>query len=554
MACNRYCVTYIPENLPVDLYVRYSRCLDSVTVTELISGLSSVDNGDGTITSCLCTNDSGFYGEPVCVQNEMEIVCPEGIQWVLDNSELCDSEPTPCNDCLCKEIISERGDEVTYTYTDCYGVFQTSGVLPPMSTIYQCVCFDNQVITFSDPADVFVYASGACSDYQNCDTEVTQTPTQTPTQTSTSTPTLTSTATPTQTSTSTPTLTSTSTPTESISLTNTATPTNTPTETPTSTPTSTNTPTSTQTPTATPTSGCVNDLVTPKGVLISLNSGSDYTDCSVFTGITENTITGTTIFTSITGGTVNLTGIDATLMEIYVKIVCVGCCEQIFRINLDECCDYEIPVDSPTQTPTQTPTSTSTQTPTPTSTSTSTPTLTSTNTPTNTPTLTSTATPTNTPSSVCECSTYRINFIGQCGEAISWTDCDGISQSEQADYFGLSEPVFPSGYLMNLCACSTPIVNGCEATISLLFEGCEPTPTQTPTQTPTSQECIECFEYYNNTSSPYEGIDYTDCSGISYGNFTVEPGQSICVIQISGNYGFLIQTSKCGDFCGDSPQ
>ncbi len=90
MACNRYCITYYPEDLPVDLYVRYSRCIDSVTVTELISGLSSVDNGNGTFTSCLCTNDSGFYGTPTCVQNGLEILCPVDIQWVLDNSELCD--------------------------------------------------------------------------------------------------------------------------------------------------------------------------------------------------------------------------------------------------------------------------------------------------------------------------------------------------------------------------------------------------------------------------------------------------------------------------------
>jgi len=167
----------------------------------------------------------------------------------------------------------------------------------------------------------------------------------------------------------------------------------------------TSTPTLTSTPTNTP-GPCVPDTATPKGVLIHLNSGSDYTDCAVYTGLTENTITGATPFTSITGGSINLSGLTPTLLEVYVKMICIGCCEQVFKVNLDECCDYGV---GATNTPTPTVTATNTQTPT--ATSTNTPTLTATNTqtltPTNSPTLEATNTPTitltNTPTTPCIC-------------------------------------------------------------------------------------------------------------------------------------------------------
>jgi len=253
------------------------------------------------------------------------------------------------------------------------------------------------------------------------------TATPTPTVTSTNTPTLTRTATPTVTSTNTQTVT----PTNTLTLTNTppvtqtSTPTLTLTSTPTLTPTQTGTPTLTSTPTLTKTSvsgPCVPDTATPKGVLIHLNSGSDYTDCAVYTGLTENTITGATAFTSITGGSINLSGLTPTLLEVYVKMICIGCCEQVFKVNLDECCDYGVGAtntptptvtatntETPTATPTNTPTSGVTLTPTPTVTATNTPTLTETPTltPTNSPTLTATNTPTitltSTPTTTCIC-------------------------------------------------------------------------------------------------------------------------------------------------------
>lgn len=171
--------------------------------------------------------------------------------------------------------------------------------------------------------------------------------------------------------------------------------------TPTNTPTPTITPTNTVTPSPTV---CVRDTVTPKGVTISFNSESIHTNCNVFTGLTSSTITGTTICTGMTyGNTCDLSGLDANLLEVYIKITCEGCCEQTFRVNLDECCNpieeccSDIP--TPTPTPTITATATPTVTPTPTITTTATPTNTPASSPSNTPTITptNTVTPTTTP-------------------------------------------------------------------------------------------------------------------------------------------------------------
>jgi len=84
--CDCYCVTYYPVDLPNDLYVRYALCGTSSTETELISALESVDNLDGTYTSCICVKQGGAYATPVCVQGGLEIVCPSGISWVQGGS------------------------------------------------------------------------------------------------------------------------------------------------------------------------------------------------------------------------------------------------------------------------------------------------------------------------------------------------------------------------------------------------------------------------------------------------------------------------------------
>jgi hypothetical protein len=92
--CLCFCVTYDPVDLPEDLYVRYRNCTTDTTETELISGLESIDNGDGTFTACLCVRQGGLYATPVCVQGGLEIFCPSGISWIMGSS--CDGLSSPC--------------------------------------------------------------------------------------------------------------------------------------------------------------------------------------------------------------------------------------------------------------------------------------------------------------------------------------------------------------------------------------------------------------------------------------------------------------------------
>ena len=82
--------------------------------------------------------------------------------------------------------------------------------------------------------------------------------------------------------------------------------------------------------------------------------------------MTESTVTGSTYCVSLpSGSTCNLTGITANLLEIYVKLDCVGCCQNIYRVNLDDCCgSLTTPTPTPTLTPTRTITPTITITPT----------------------------------------------------------------------------------------------------------------------------------------------------------------------------------------------
>lgn len=95
MACSNYSLTYYPYDLPIDLYVRYSLCDDASTVTQLIGGLPTIDNGDGTYTTAICVSDVGFYPSPVCVQGGLEVTCPAGINWVYEGACSSPSTPTP---------------------------------------------------------------------------------------------------------------------------------------------------------------------------------------------------------------------------------------------------------------------------------------------------------------------------------------------------------------------------------------------------------------------------------------------------------------------------
>ena len=67
----------------------------------------------------------------------------------------------------------------------------------------------------------------------------------------------------------------------------------------------------------------------------------------------------------------------------------------------------------------------------------------------------------------------------------------------------------------------------------------------TSTTSSTTTVAPECFEYYNNTQNIYI-INYFPCNGgdeVTY--YSVLPGQGVCVISISGDYGYLTPLGNC---------
>jgi len=79
-SCTPYDYTY--TTVPNDLYVRYSDCTTNTILTVLVDTLPTMDNGNGTFTATICVRNGSSYSVPVCVQNLLEIVCPNGNTWV----------------------------------------------------------------------------------------------------------------------------------------------------------------------------------------------------------------------------------------------------------------------------------------------------------------------------------------------------------------------------------------------------------------------------------------------------------------------------------------
>ena len=131
-----------------------------------------------------------------------------------------------------------------------------------------------------------------------------------------------------------------------------------------------------------------------KGTLIYFTSGSIYTNCNVYTGLTPTNVTGITSCTGMTTGDVcDLQNISSGFTEIYVRLDCEGCCDKTYRVNLDaSLCASPTPTPTITSTPSITPTIsiTPTLTPTPTITPSITPTVSITPTLTPTPTTSQT--------------------------------------------------------------------------------------------------------------------------------------------------------------------
>ena len=146
-----------------------------------------------------------------------------------------------------------------------------------------------------------------------------------------------------------------------------------------------------------------------KSVTINFTIGSGLSQNDfpqyVYTGLTENNVTGTTESTDCfpsTSSSCTLTGFDNSMTVVYVKINCVHCSDTIYRISLLD--PTPTPTPTPTQTPTPTITVTATPTGTPVATVTATPTITI---PALTPTYTPAApTPTPTPTSIPGCNGF----------------------------------------------------------------------------------------------------------------------------------------------------
>jgi hypothetical protein len=69
-----------------DISVRWRNCDNDTITTTNISSLQSIDNNDGTFTTYICVKQGSSYSTPVCVENDLEIVCPTGVSWILGGS------------------------------------------------------------------------------------------------------------------------------------------------------------------------------------------------------------------------------------------------------------------------------------------------------------------------------------------------------------------------------------------------------------------------------------------------------------------------------------
>ena len=161
------------------------------------------------------------------------------------------------------------------------------------------------------------------------------------------------------------------------------------------------------------------------------------------------------------------------------------------------------------------------------------------------------------------------NQTGSNITGVNFTDCNGVSFTNYTVGAGQSICVEQgtlnggdSGFLINLGFCgiynpdSTPTptpTNTVTPSISLTPTN-TPTISMTPTITPTTG-AILCDDYYNQTGSNITGVNFTDCNGVSFTNYTVGAGQSICVEQGTlngGDSGFLINLGFCGSYYPNS--
>lgn len=77
---NCYSLTYTDGNSIDLLSVRYRNMSDTI-VTEALTNLEAISNGDGTTTLVICVLQGQSYATPVCVQGGNEVTC-DPFEWV----------------------------------------------------------------------------------------------------------------------------------------------------------------------------------------------------------------------------------------------------------------------------------------------------------------------------------------------------------------------------------------------------------------------------------------------------------------------------------------
>jgi len=116
--CSCYELTYTMADVE-DISVRWRNCDNDTITTTNISSLQSIDNNDGTFTTYICVKQGSSYSTPVCVENDLEIVCPTGVSWILGGS--CSDDIDCFAACVCLDIITNNSLDIEITQVEVDG-------------------------------------------------------------------------------------------------------------------------------------------------------------------------------------------------------------------------------------------------------------------------------------------------------------------------------------------------------------------------------------------------------------------------------------------------
>jgi uncharacterized delta-60 repeat protein len=157
--CSCYELTYEMDDVE-GISVRWRDCSTDTITTTNISSLESIDNNDGTFTTYICVKQGSSYNTPICVEDDLEILCPTGVDWILGGT--CGNGI----DCFPPVVSPSNTPTQTQTGTIVATPTQTS---TPTGT--QTTPTPTQTPTGTPPCTNTIYTHGAlrgtCSDYCN---------------------------------------------------------------------------------------------------------------------------------------------------------------------------------------------------------------------------------------------------------------------------------------------------------------------------------------------------------------------------------------------------